>query len=555
VTFVITQPCCNDASCVSVCPVDCIHPTPDEPAFLTAEMLYIDPDQCIDCGACVDECPVDAIFPEDSLAEDSERYLQINADYYVSNTIQATSPTPRTRVTLPSEKRLDVAIVGAGPAALYAAEELVKYRQVTVDVFDRLPTPHGLVRAGVAPDHPSTKGVEKSFVATAKKPNFNYFLNVDVGEHITPGELKEHYGAVIYAHGASTDKKLGISGEDLSGSVAATDFVAWYNGHPDYANAEFDLSGSRAVIVGNGNVALDVARILSTPTTQLAKTDIADHALDALRRSNIREVVILGRRGVAQAAYTNGEFMAMGSLPGVDIVIDPSELSLDDHTRAAVASGTLASTVLTKIRLAEEYSMRPVVPGNKRIVFRYMASPVSIVGDGCVSGVRFVKNEFSDTRPGDVRPTDNQFDLATGFVTRAIGYRGQHLPGVPFDEALGIIPNTAGRITSTSTDDSARGLYVAGWIKRGATGGIGINRMCGRETAEAVIGDFVAGELPDPPKSRELIPELIAARGAQRIDADGWKKIDTAERAAGRQHGRRRIKLVHTDHLQAVALS
>ena len=285
---VITQPCCNDASCIDVCPVNCIHPTPDEPDFISAEMLYIDPDTCIDCGACVDECPVEAIFPDDSIDEGQERYLQINADYYTDHDVSCGLVASRKEESLPPGKELHVAIVGAGPAAFYAAEELLKHSAIRVDMFDRLPTPYGLVRAGVAPDHPSTKGVEKTFASTAAKATFEYFLHVEMGKHLNHDELTDHYGAVVYAHGASSDKQLGVDGEDLPGSIAATAFVAWYNGHPDYADRDFDLSAERAVVVGNGNVALDVARILLDDPDHLAKTDIADHALEKLRTSNIK---------------------------------------------------------------------------------------------------------------------------------------------------------------------------------------------------------------------------------------------------------------------------
>ena len=552
---VITRPCCNDASCVSVCPVNCIHPTPDEPEFLTAEALYIDPETCIDCGACIDECPVEAIVPDDQLTEKDEPYLQINADYYKDHDVEGGLVPPRKAPQLPADKELHVAIVGAGPAAFYAAEELVRKPTIKVDMFDRLPTPYGLVRAGVAPDHAATKGVERTFASVAAKKNFDYFLNVEVGKHISHDELVARYHAVIYAVGAATDKRLGIEGEDLRNSVAATQFVAWYNGHPDYVDLDVDLSAERAVVVGNGNVALDVARILVTDPDELAKTDIADHALAKLRESNIKEVVLLGRRGIAQAAYTNSEFLALGDVEGVDVVIDPAELVLDPASEAALADDTLDSTIATKIRLAREFSERPQTPGNKRIVFRFLVSPVEITGDGEVAGVTCARNAYVDDAAGRVAvaPTEERFDIDAGLVLRAIGYRGVPVTDLPFDESRGVVPNESGRVQATAGGDVMPGLYVAGWIKRGASGGIGMNRVCGQETARAVIDDFIAETLADPSTPRDDVAAIVADRGAHRIDLAGWKAIDAAEKAVGKAAHRPRTKFVSIPEFEAAA--
>ena len=550
---VITRPCCNDASCVSVCPVNCIHPTPDEPEFFTAEMLFIDPETCIDCGACIDECPVEAILPDDQLEERDEPYLQINADYYKDHDVEGGLVPPKKAPQLP-DGELHVAIVGAGPAAFYAAEELVRKPQVKVDMFDRLPTPYGLVRAGVAPDHAPTKGVEKTFAATAAKRNFQYFLNVEVGKHITHAELAERYHAVIYAVGAATDKRLGIEGEDLSGSIPATEFVAWYNGHPDYADLDVDLSSERAVVIGNGNVALDVARILVSDPEELAKTDIADHALAALRESNVREVVLLARRGVAQAAYTNSEFLALGDVEGVDVVIGPDDLVLDAATEAALDDDTLDSTIATKIRLAREFAERPTADGNRRIVFRFLVSPVEIGGDGHVESLTCVRNAYAPgTERIAVTPTDERFELTTGVVLRAIGYRGVPVMDLPFDEVKGVVPNADGRVQAAADGDVMPGLFVTGWIKRGATGGIGMNRICGQETAEAVLRDFVDGALPAPTVVRDDVADIVSDRGARRIDLAGWKAIDAAERDAGKSAGRRRVKIVAVTEFETAA--
>ncbi|NDZ93741.1 FAD-dependent oxidoreductase [Streptomyces sp. SID6673] len=550
---VITRPCCNDASCVSVCPVNCIHPTPDEPEFFTAEMLFIDPETCIDCGACIDECPVEAILPDDQLEERDEPYLQINADYYKDHDVEGGLVPPKKAPQLP-DGELHVAIIGAGPAAFYAAEELVRKPQVKVDMFDRLPTPYGLVRAGVAPDHAPTKGVEKTFAATAAKRNFQYFLNVEVGKHITHAELVERYHAVVYAVGASTDKRLGLEGEDLSGSIPATEFVAWYNGHPDYADLDVDLSSERAVVVGNGNVALDVARILVSDPDELAKTDIADHALATLRESNVKEVVLLARRGVAQAAYTNSEFLALGDVEGVDVVIDPDELLLDPASEAALEDDTLDSTIATKIRLAREFAERPATEGNRRIVFRFLVSPMELSGDGHVERLTCVRNVYAPgTERVAVTPSEEHFDIETGVVLRAIGYRGVPVIDLPFDDVNGVVPNTDGRVQVAADGEVVPGLFVTGWIKRGATGGIGMNRICGQETAEAVLKDYVAGSFSSPATSRDDVADIVSDRGARRIDMDGWKAIDAAEKNAGKSAGRRRVKFVSLNEFEVAA--
>lgn len=551
---VITQSCCNDAGCVAVCPANCIHPTPDEPGFATAEMLYIDPRACIDCGACIDECPVDAISPDTELDARGERYLAINADYYTDRSSHTDSPRSTTSQQPPtlmtaSERALRVAIVGAGPAGFYAAEELLRHPGVEVDMFDRLPTPYGLVRAGVAPDHPSTKGVERAFASTAARKSFRYLLNVEVGKHVTHAELTSRYGAVIYSSGASTDNRLGINGEDLNGSIPATEFVAWYNGHPDYADYTFDLSAHTAVVVGNGNVALDVARILVTDIKTLAKTDIADHALAMLAKSQVQEVQIVGRRGIAQAAYTNSEFQALGDLPGVDVVIDPSELTLDPSTAAAFDDRTLDSTIETKINLARKVAGRQPTTGRKRVAFRYLLSPLEIHGDEGVSTLTCVRNTFTGSPSGSVTPTDDLCVVDCGLVMRAIGYRGRPIDGLAFDPSRSVVPNKQGRVLSEPGGDVIGGVYVAGWIKRGASGGIGMNKLCGHETATSVLTDFADGRLTEPTIPHDDLEKLVAARGGTPVDGAGWLNIDKSERAVGARRGRRRVKIVRTDDL------
>ncbi|MBL1076814.1 FAD-dependent oxidoreductase [Nocardia sp. 2] len=551
-TFVITQSCCGDAGCVAVCPVNCIHPTPGEAGFATAEMLYIDPASCIDCGLCVLECPVGAIASEDRLDAHGARFLRINADYYTDHDVaQGLShhrPLPVPRFGQP----LRVAIVGAGPAGLYTAAELLTYEVARVDVFDRLPTPHGLLRAGVAPDHPLTKSADSAFSALTTHPRFRYLLNIEVGTHLSHQELLRRYDAVVYAVGAPESRRLGIPGEEST--LAATDFAAWYNGHPEYAGLEVDLSGRCAVVIGNGNVALDVARILLTDPDRLAATEIADHALHRLRDSRIEQVEVLGRREIAQAAFTIGEFLAMGELPGVEVVLDPAELALDEPTRAAEAAGILDSTVATRLRVAREFAARPVGGGRKRLVFRFLVTPLAVTRACGVTTLSLARNTVRVT-DGQARiaVTDDIRTLDAGLVVRAVGSRGRAVPGVPFDSARGGIPNHHGRVLDRPGGDPLRGVYVTGWAERGARGGIGLNRHCAIETATALLTDFIRGALAIPRLSPSDLPELAARRGAEVIDSAGWQRIDTAEQNAGACAGRPRVKLVDPADLRAAA--
>ncbi|UGT55115.1 FAD-dependent oxidoreductase [Nocardia asteroides] len=552
--YVITQRCCNDASCVSECPVDCIRPNPADPGFVTAEQLYIDPDTCIDCGACALACPVDAIFSVDDLVAPLDRYSEINADYFrryplEANANRATTTRPR----LPQGAgTLRVAIIGAGPAACYAAEELLRYADVEVELFDRLPTPWGLVRAGVAPDHGGTKAVARMFETSFYRDSIQFRLNVEVGQHISHDELLAHHHAVIYAVGASSDRSLDIPGEDLTGSHSATEFVSWYNGHPDYADRQFDLSGERAVIVGNGNVALDVARVLTVDPNRLARTDIADHTLEALRQSNIREVVLLGRRGPLQAAYSSPEFMALGYLEGVDIVIDPAELELDQASRKMLEGPEVDPSVRRKYELAQEFAAKTPNPANKRIVFRYLASPTAVVGESKVEAVEFVHNELvSEDGTWSARATDRTGELPTSLVFRSIGYRGRPVTGLPFDERSGTVPNDCGRVVDEGAPVS--GVYVSGWIKRGPRGVIGTNRVDAQETVEQLLADFTAGKLQAPRGDRAALEKLLAERQPSMVDRKGWKAIDSAERSAGRVNGRPRAKITSKERLLEAA--
>jgi ferredoxin--NADP+ reductase len=552
--FVITQRCCNDASCVEVCPVDCIRPSPDHRDFSTTEMLYIDPGACIDCGACVPACPVGAIRYEEDLPGPMERYREINAAYFESKPLVDANPTlfhqpHRSR----TGSRARVAIVGSGPAACYAAEELMTRLDVEVEMFDRLPTPHGLVRAGVAPDHAETKGIASIFDSRFATDAMRLHLNVEVGTDVTHDELMSHHHAVIYAVGAFEERPLGIPGEELPGCHPASDFVAWYNGHPDYVDSSFDLSGERAVIVGNGNVALDVARILLLDKDELEKTDIADHALTALRASNIREVVVLGRRGPLQAAYSSSEFLAFAYLPGVDVVIDPLEVALDLTSRKSLESPELDPAQAFKVKLAQDYAKQPLQGHDKRVLFRYLVSPEAILGTKRVEGIRIAKNQLV-AADGQLkaRPTDAKHDLAASLVFRSVGFRGRPVAGLPFDENRTTIPHQKGRVVGGDGDEFT-GVYVAGWIKRGATGTIGTNKHCSRETVESLVEDFTAGRLPDPKGDRRTLNSLLAERQPNLISTEGWRAIDAAERKQGRATGRPRVKFTGVGTMVALA--
>jgi ferredoxin/flavodoxin---NADP+ reductase len=554
--YVITQGCCNDASCTTVCPVDCIHPTPDEEGFSDAEMLYIDPDSCIDCGACVPVCPVDAIRSDEELTELNLRYLEINADYYTHNPVTrmaaSRDPTPSLP---PACEPLRVAIVGSGPAACYAAEELLTLGEVQVDMFERLPTPWGLVRAGVAPDHQGTKAVTEMFQATTAKPGFQIHLNVEVGIHLTHHELLEHHQAVIYAHGAAGERRLEIPGAELPGSIAAGTFVGWYNGHPDFADLSYDLSGGRAVIIGNGNVALDVARILVMEPDVLSASDMPHHAVEALRHSNIREVVIVGRRGPTQAAFTGSELLALSQLSGVDVIVDTRDLAIDDVTRFDLDNPNAEPSTVFKFKLLSELAEKAPVAGNKRIVLQFLTSPVAVMGDERVTGVTLVRNTLVRDADGTVRarPTVDHRILNADLVFHSVGYRGQRVTGVPFDELRGVIPNDGGRVVDPDTAQPVTGVYTTGWIKRGSTGVIGTNKQCAHETVSRILEDVAAARLPAPRVGRRELAEVLRRRQPLSFGIDGWHAIDAVERQRGVAQDKVRDKVVKVEEMLAIA--
>jgi ferredoxin--NADP+ reductase len=437
-----------------------------------------------------------------------------------------------------------VAIVGSGPSGFYAAGQLLadKERTVEVDLFDRLPTPWGLVRGGVAPDHPKIKSVSRVYEKIARRPGFRFFGNVEVGRDVRHSELGEWYDAVIYAVGTAADRRSGIPGEDLAGSWSATEFVGWYNGHPDYRDVEFDLSGRRAIVVGNGNVAVDVARMLSLTEEELRVTDIADHAMEALISAGVEEIVVLGRRGPEQAAFTNPELLELGVMGDADVVVDPADLEVP----ADVREENLDQTARRNVEILHEYAAKAPEGRSKRIVLRFLTSPVEILGDGRVEQVRVVRNELVRGADGrlSARATGREELIDCSLVFRAIGYTGVPLPELPFDERRGVIPNEQGRVTGMPA------TYVAGWIKRGPSGVIGTNKKCATDTVQSLLADLEAGRLGE----RELpaadeIEAVLRARRPELVSYEGWEQIDAAEKAAGEPQGRPRVKFTTIDEL------
>jgi ferredoxin/flavodoxin---NADP+ reductase len=465
----------------------------------------------------------------------------------------------------PTDSPVRIAVIGAGPAGFYAAGHLLKDSagRLEVDMLERLPTPWGLVRSGVAPDHPKIKSVTRVYEKTAAHPRFRYFGNVELGRHVSREELRSHYHAVVYATGAPADRPLGIPGEDLPGSWPATEFVGWYNGHPDHPHLEFDLSCERAVVIGNGNVALDVARMLTLSHEALARTDIADHALHALRGSAIREVLVAGRRGPAQAAFTNPELLELRELTGAEVLVDAAEL----ERALAVPDPAVDKIAEGNVRILREYAQRgpreggtlaadDAAGGPRRIVLRFLLSPVEILPDerGRVGAVRFARNALVPAADGSLRAqaTGELETIPAGLVLRAIGYRGTPLPGVPFDERRGVIPGEHGRVTGPA--GPCPGEYAVGWIKRGPTGVIGTNKRDAQETVDAILEDLAAGRLPAPPApDPEELLTTLRARRPELVTYAGWSEIDRHERSRGEPVGRPRVKLTRIEELLRVA--
>jgi ferredoxin/flavodoxin---NADP+ reductase len=457
-----------------------------------------------------------------------------------------------------------VAVIGSGPAGFYAAGHLLKDSggSVEVDMLERLPTPWGLVRSGVAPDHPKIKSVSRVYEKTAEHPRFRFFGNVSFGEHVSREDLLAHYHAIVYATGSAVDRPLGIPGEELAGSHAATDFVGWYNGHPDQTDLEIELmSAERALVIGNGNVALDVARMLVLGQDELGGTDTADHALEVLADSRVREVIVAGRRGPAQAAFTNPELRELGELSEADVIVDPAELEL----ALAVQDPSLQTNAIARhnVEILREYSRRAPAGRPRRIVMRFLLSPLNILPDarGRVGAVELARNELvaDDSGALRARATAQRETIEVDLVFRAIGYRGMALPGVPYDERRGVIPNDGGRVIDPASGSTHGREYVVGWIKRGPTGVIGTNKKDAQQTVDAILADLAAGvngsagtDRPDSPDAKS-IQRLLLERKPDLIPYEGWREIDRHERSRGEPQGRPRVKLTRIEEMLRVA--
>ena len=452
---------------------------------------------------------------------------------------------------------LRVAVIGSGPAGFYAVEHLFKQTGVVVeaDMFDRLPTPYGLVRYGVAPDHLKIKTVTRAYDAIAANPRFRFFGNVDFGRHLTLADLQQHYHQVVFATGAQTDKRMGIPGEDLPGSHPATEFVAWYNGHPDYRECRFDLSVERAAVIGVGNVAIDVARILARTPEELAKTDIADYALDALRGSRIKEVFLLGRRGPAQAAFTNPELKEIGEMAGADVSALPEEVDLDPLSQAQLAASE-DRLLVKKVEILQGYARRAPEGKSRRLTLRFLVSPVELAGgpDGRVASMRLVRNTLVASDDGTLSAmATEQFErLDVGLVFRSVGYRGVPLPGVPFHERWGVVLNDKGRVIDPDTKRPVTGVYATGWIKRGPSGVIGTNKPDSVETVTSMLEDVASGAhwAPSHPEAAAA-GDLVQMRQPLAVTYADWKRLDALELENGKACGRPRLKFTTTDEMLA----
>jgi anaerobic selenocysteine-containing dehydrogenase/NADPH-dependent glutamate synthase beta subunit-like oxidoreductase/NAD-dependent dihydropyrimidine dehydrogenase PreA subunit len=548
--YVVTASCLGDrfTKCVDVCPVDAFREGP--------QMLYIDPQVCIDCNACLTECPVRAIYPDSAVPEPMQDYIELNArmakqyppitESLDVDDSQASMTVKAPRAAGPARR---LAVIGAGPSGFYAADEML--RQLpgsSVDIFERLPTPFGLVRYGVAPDHPKIKSVAASFDKIARSPKVRFFGNVELGRDLSRDELLEHYDAVLYATGGSASRPLALPGAELGNIQGASAFVGWYNGHPDYRDLQVDLSGDTALVIGMGNVALDIARILAMPVAELELTDIADYALEALRQSNIREVCLVARRGPVQAAFTPKELRQLLDTQGVDILVEADDLLLDAASAAELAE-PLNTEARHNMALLQEALARPRL-GDRAIRFVFKASPSGFAGaDNHVVAMQGVHNSLQDNGRGSVsaQASDRQFRFNADLVVNATGYQGVAIAGVAFDERRGVIANDNGRVLGDQAVSTKE--YAAGWIKRGASGVIGSNKQCAVDSVGRLVADLAAAPTPLAPGQTPDVRTLLEARGIEFVSFSDWTLLDTHEREQGEPLGRPRRKVVEVAHM------
>lgn len=453
-------------------------------------------------------------------------------------------------MTYTAERPLRVGIVGAGPSGFFAADALIKQTDVpvSVDLFDRLPTPFGLVRYGVAPDHQKIKSVTRLYQKTLDDPRVRFFGHVAYGQDLTLTELRRFYDAILYTVGAPSDRPLGIPGEDLPGSMSATEFVAWYNGHPDYADLQPDLSTESVAVVGMGNVAVDVTRILAKTADELLETDMADHAVEALRHSNVKDIYMLGRRGPAQGKFTTKELRELGELANADVVVDSEDMELDPVSEASLAEDPM---VAKNVEVLREFSGRVPAGKPRRVHIKFLSSPVEVVGEGKVAGLRVEKNELRDQDGWLAAVGTGETEvLPVGLVLRSVGYRGVALPEVPFDEKRAVIPNRQGRVTAAAGGEVVGGEYVAGWIKRGPTGVIGTNKADAAESVKCLLEDAPQlARVADADVSPEAVERYLEAKGVRFFPFDHWLELDALELEAGRAQGRPRVKLTRVEEM------
>jgi len=449
---------------------------------------------------------------------------------------------------------LRVAIIGSGPSGFFAVEHLQRQRPgIAIDLFDRLPTPFGLVRGGVAPDHQKIKAVTRVYEKLAAQPGFRFFGNVEIGRDLSCAELRERYHAVIYAFGAQSDRSLGIPGEELAGSHAATEFVAWYNGHPDFRDRTFDLSQSAVAVIGMGNVAVDVVRILARTPDELARTDIAPYALEALAGSQVRDIYMIGRRGPVQAAFTNPEVKELGEMPGADAIVRPEELILDPISAELAGAGD--HTIERNLHTLRAMADRKPAGKARRIHLRFLLSPTSLAGAGRVDRILLARNRLVPVADHELKaePTGESETITAGLIFRSVGYKGLGIPGVPVDARRGVIPNAEGRVLADG--NPSPGEYAVGWIKRGPSGVIGTNKPDAVETVDHLLADFAAGALPTP-AATDGVDALLRQREIRVVTWPDWRALDEIERREGAALGRPRLKFTRVaDMLAALAPS
>jgi len=448
-----------------------------------------------------------------------------------------------------SEARpLRVAIIGSGPSGFFAAAALLKQQQlaVQVDLFDRLPTPYGLVRGGVAPDHQKIKSVTRVFERSAAHPAVRFYGNVELGNQITVEDLAGHYDRIVYALGNESDRRMGIPGESLTGCTPASVLVGWYNAHPDYVDAQFDWSSRRIVVIGNGNVAIDVARILAKTAESLRETDIAQHALEELHSCNVEQITVVGRRGPFQSSFTPAELAEVAALDNVDLVVDPTELTLDPASNEELTGLSATAAARRNLEFFRAAAASPPAGRARRVRFRFCLSAVEVIGDerGRVSGVRFERNELE--RDGEsIRPRGSgRFEVVDAdWVFVSIGYHGRRLPGVPFDEARGTIANVDGRVVNPETGEVVPDQYVVGWAKSGPRGLIGNHKAASTAVVELILDDLRRNApTRRPPRRAGSFAEILERRGIGYVSFDDWKRIDDAEVERGRDRGSPRVK-------------